>query len=70
MIKLSEASKFATAEEYSEARGTCCGVALFVATLLALGTIAALSSSLDLHLLFSKEQMPPSYAQLSVDNGM
>ena len=70
MMKISDCSKFATSEEYSEARGTCCGLAIFFATLLALGTIAALSSSLELHTLFQQDQITPSYAQAAVADGM
>jgi hypothetical protein len=53
MINLHDASKFATAPEYAEARGACWGTAVFIATILALGTIAVLSAGLDLHTIFS-----------------
>lgn len=69
MIRLSDCSKFATDPRYSEARGTCCGLAIFFATLLALGTIAALSASLELHTLFM-QQAQPAYAHVSAGSGM
>jgi len=66
MLKLHDASKFATAPEYAEARGTCWGLAIFIATLLALGTIAVLTAGLDLHARFTSEQTPPVYAQADI----
>ena len=66
MINLHDASKFATAPEYAEARGACWGTAIFIATILALGTIAVLSAGLDLHALFSSTQSAPVLAQADV----
>jgi len=65
MLKLTEASRFASAPEYAEARGTCCGLAIFLATILALGIIAALTAGLDLHSLVSRDQIAPAYAQMN-----
>lgn len=72
MIKFSDCSKFATDPNYSEARGTCCGLAIFFATLLALGVIAVLSAGLNLHgmVSVSGDVAPPAYAQLTVADGI
>jgi hypothetical protein len=65
MIKFSDCSKFATDPCYSEARGTCWGFAIFIATIIALGTIAILTAGLDLHTLVSRDQVALAYAQMN-----
>ena len=64
MYKISDTSKFAVAPEFAEARASLCGVAVFIATFIALGIIASLTAGLDVRSLTSQDDAMPAYAQV------
>jgi hypothetical protein len=57
-------TKFAVAPEFAEARASMCGVAVFVATFIALGIIASLTAGLDVRSVMALDDAPPTYAQV------
>ncbi len=51
MLKLSDASKLASAPDYAHTRECACGLTVFIGTLVVLGLIAVLAAGLGLHSL-------------------
>jgi hypothetical protein len=64
MHKIVSPARFAVAPEFAEARASMCGVAVFVATFVALGVIASLTAGLDVRSVVSQDEPMPAYAQV------
>ena len=64
MFKITDATKLVSAPEFAPTRDAACGLAVFIATLIALGILAGLAAGLDLHTLFTLDQTSPASAEL------
>lgn len=64
MFKISEMSKRAVSPEFAETRAACGGLAIFAATLVALGMLASLVAGMDLSSITSNgDPIPAAYVQ-------